>query len=63
MRWTEVATIILERMSRLERDETARIDIPTADGRYLTETAIKLVKDTFGIWSFVIDSSSGDKEE
>lgn len=60
MKWSEVAEIIRSKMTKAEEDEIARIDIVSPDGVYVTEMAIKLVKDTFGVWTFVIGGGDDD---
>ena len=60
MKWSEVATIINQRMSAAERDQIARVDVPNPNGITITEIAVKLVKDTFGIWSFITGGADDD---
>lgn len=60
MNWSEVTAIINERMSRDERSEIARIDVKSENSIWITEKAIKLVKDTFGVWTFVIGGADDD---
>lgn len=61
MTWNEVAAIILSKMNEDEGRETARIDIQNEGGAWVTERAIKLVKDTFGVWTFVISGGNDDE--
>lgn len=54
MNWAEVARIIETKMSCEDRAETARVDIHKEDSVWVTEMAIKLIKDTYGVWTFVV---------
>ncbi len=60
MNWAEVAEIIRTRMRQDEQQEVARVDIADPNGVYTTEKAIKLVRDTFGIWTFVMGGGNDD---
>jgi hypothetical protein len=61
MTWKEVADIINQRMTTNELSKFARVDIPSENGVWTTEKCIQLVKDTFGIWTFVVgDCGEGE---
>ena len=63
MKWAEVAEIVQTRMKADEQQEIARVDIVNPNGIYTTEKAIKLVKDTFGVWTFVIGGGNDDPDD